>query len=97
LCATLAFPSFVIGLSAQGKQLPGYVVREFYGYLKCGRLGHVIIGGTGTANSNRTLEWIGGNLHLDIHRDCLSVSVNFRKNADEDPWYGFGQCRCSAV
>ena len=26
--------------SAQGKQLPGYVAREFYGYLKCGRLEH---------------------------------------------------------
>jgi hypothetical protein len=27
-------------LSVQGKQLPGYVIREFDDYLKCGRLGH---------------------------------------------------------
>ena len=32
------WPEFKAMLSAQGKQLPGYVVREFDDYLKCGRL-----------------------------------------------------------
>ena len=34
------WPEFKAMLSAQGKQLPGYVVREFDGYLTCGRLEH---------------------------------------------------------
>jgi ribosomal protein S27E len=34
------WPEFKAMLSAQGKQLPGYVVREFNDYLKCGRLEH---------------------------------------------------------
>jgi len=34
------WPEFKAMLSAQGKQLPGYVVREFDDYLKCGRLEH---------------------------------------------------------
>ena len=34
------WPDFKAMLSAQGKQLPGYVVREFDDYLKCGRLEH---------------------------------------------------------
>jgi len=33
-------PEFKAMLSAQGKQLPGYVAREFDDYLKCGRLEH---------------------------------------------------------
>jgi len=34
------WPEFKAMLSAQGKQLPGYVAREFDDYLKCGRLEH---------------------------------------------------------
>ena len=34
------WPEFKAMLSEQGKQLPGYVVREFDDYLKCGRLEH---------------------------------------------------------
>jgi len=34
------WPEFKAMLTAQGKQLPGYVVREFDDYLKCGRLEH---------------------------------------------------------
>jgi hypothetical protein len=34
------WPEFKAMLSAQGKQLPGYVTREFDDYLKCGRLEH---------------------------------------------------------
>ena len=34
------WPEFKAVLSAQGKQLPGYVAREFDDYLKCGRLEH---------------------------------------------------------
>ena len=34
------WPEFKAMLSEQGKQLPGYVTREFDDYLKCGRLEH---------------------------------------------------------
>ncbi|MFT7547206.1 MAG: hypothetical protein ACI9VI_001038 [Candidatus Azotimanducaceae bacterium] len=34
------WPDFKAMLSAQGKQRPGYVVRDFDDYLKCGRLEH---------------------------------------------------------
>ena len=34
------WPEFKAMLSVQGKQLPGYVVHEFDGYLTCGRLEH---------------------------------------------------------
>ena len=34
------WPEFKAMLFAQGKQLPGYVAREFDDYLKCGRLEH---------------------------------------------------------
>ena len=34
------WPGFKTMLSAQGKQLTGYVVREFDDYLRCGRLEH---------------------------------------------------------
>jgi ribosomal protein S27E len=34
------YPAFVAQLSAQGKELPEYVQREFEDYLKCGRLEH---------------------------------------------------------
>ncbi len=34
------WPAFRAMLKAQGKELPGYVVREFEEYLKCGRLEH---------------------------------------------------------
>ena len=34
------WPEFKAMLSVQGKQLPGYVTREFDDYLKCGRLEH---------------------------------------------------------
>jgi ribosomal protein S27E len=33
-------PAFAAQLAAQGTVLPGYVQREFYDYLKCGRLEH---------------------------------------------------------
>ena len=34
------YPAFNAHLAAQGRALPGYVEREFEGYLKCGRLEH---------------------------------------------------------
>lgn len=34
------WPPFQTMLEAQGKRLPGYVIREFDEYLKCGRLEH---------------------------------------------------------
>lgn len=34
------YPTFTAHLVAQGRELPGYVQREFGDYLKCGRLGH---------------------------------------------------------
>ena len=34
------YPAFKAHLAAQGRDLPGYVQREFEGYLKCGRLAH---------------------------------------------------------
>lgn len=34
------YPEFTAAMAAQGKSLPGYVVREFEDYLKCGRLEH---------------------------------------------------------
>ena len=34
------YPAFVAQLAAHGMELPGYVRREFEGYLKCGRLEH---------------------------------------------------------
>ena len=34
------YPAFNAHLAAQGSALPGYVEREFEGYLKCGRLEH---------------------------------------------------------
>ena len=37
------WPEFKAMLSVQGKQLPGYVIREFDDYLKCGRLEHGIL------------------------------------------------------
>jgi hypothetical protein len=32
------YPAFVAHLGEQGRELPGYVQREFEDYLKCGRL-----------------------------------------------------------
>ena len=34
------YPTFAAHLAAQGRELPGYVQREFDDYLKCGRLEH---------------------------------------------------------
>ncbi|MCF1239124.1 MULTISPECIES: IS91 family transposase [Enterobacteriaceae] len=34
------YPTFAAHLAAQGRELPGYVQREFDAYLKCGRLEH---------------------------------------------------------
>lgn len=34
------YPTFTAHLAAQGRELPGYVQREFDNYLKCGRLEH---------------------------------------------------------
>jgi ribosomal protein S27E len=34
------YPAFAAHLSEQGRELPGYVQREFEDYLKCGRLDH---------------------------------------------------------
>jgi len=34
------YPAFVAELAAQGREVPGYVAREFEEYLKCGRLEH---------------------------------------------------------
>jgi ribosomal protein S27E len=34
------YPAFTAHLAEQGRELPGYVRREFEGYLKCGRLEH---------------------------------------------------------
>ncbi len=34
------YPAFAACLAAQGRELPGYVQREFEDYLKCGRLEH---------------------------------------------------------
>lgn len=34
------YPAFTAHLAAQGRELPGYVQREFDDYLKCGRLEH---------------------------------------------------------
>lgn len=34
------YPAFAANLAAQGRELPGYVQREFEDYLKCGRLEH---------------------------------------------------------
>jgi rRNA maturation protein Nop10 len=34
------YPALKAHLAAQGRALPGYVEREFEGYLKCGRLEH---------------------------------------------------------
>ena len=32
------YPAFIAHLTAQGRELPGYVQREFEEYLQCGRL-----------------------------------------------------------
>jgi hypothetical protein len=34
------YPAFLSQLAAEGRELPGYVEREFEDYLKCGRLEH---------------------------------------------------------
>ena len=34
------YPAFTAHLAERGKELPGYVQREFEDYLKCGRLEH---------------------------------------------------------
>lgn len=34
------YPAFTAHLAVQGRELPGYVQREFDDYLKCGRLEH---------------------------------------------------------
>ena len=34
------YPAFTAHLAEQGRELPGYVQREFEDYLKCGRLEH---------------------------------------------------------
>ena len=34
------YPAFAAHLAEQGRELPGYVQREFEDYLKCGRLEH---------------------------------------------------------
>lgn len=34
------YSTFTAHLAAQGRELPGYVQREFDDYLKCGRLEH---------------------------------------------------------
>lgn len=34
------YPAFTAHLVERGRELPGYVQREFEGYLKCGRLEH---------------------------------------------------------
>lgn len=34
------YPAFIAHLAEQGRELPGYVQREFEDYLKCGRLEH---------------------------------------------------------
>jgi len=34
------YPAFAVHLAEQGRELPGYVQREFEDYLKCGRLEH---------------------------------------------------------
>ena len=34
------YPAFTAHLTEQGRELPGYVKREFEDYLKCGRLQH---------------------------------------------------------
>ena len=34
------YPAFTAHLAARGRELPGYVQREFEDYLKCGRLEH---------------------------------------------------------
>jgi len=34
------YPAFAAHLAEQGRDLPGYVQREFEDYLKCGRLEH---------------------------------------------------------
>ena len=36
------YPVFAAHLVAQGRELPGYVQREFEDYLKCGRLEHCL-------------------------------------------------------
>ncbi|WP_216085306.1 transposase zinc-binding domain-containing protein, partial [Shigella flexneri] len=34
------YPAFAALMAEQGKELPGYVQREFEEFLQCGRLGH---------------------------------------------------------
>ena len=34
------YPAFAGLMAGQGRELPGYVQREFEGFLKCGRLEH---------------------------------------------------------
>jgi hypothetical protein len=39
------YPAFAALMAEQGRELPGYVQREFDDYLKCGRLEHGVIPG----------------------------------------------------
>ena len=56
------YPAFAALMAEQGKELPGYVQREFEEFLQCGRLEHGFLPVPGPArptSSSPTTMWVG--------------------------------------
>ena len=70
------WPEFKAMLSAQGKQLPGYVTREFDDYLKCGCLEHGFLRvreATGLQDTSSRKPSCRGRPVVSVFEDVLSM------------------------